>query len=68
MRMARPLRQPTRHAVGSTDRRRIQPQPQRRFSPAFGLESLDLLGIDIDQDPRAFAKFLELRNRVQDGG
>ena len=31
--------------------------------PHFGLEMLDLLGIDIDQDPHAFARFLELRNR-----
>lgn len=34
--------------------------------PAFGLEALDGLGIDIDQDPRAFAKFLELRNLMQE--
>jgi hypothetical protein len=34
----------------------------RRPNPTLGLEGLDLLGIDIDQDPRAFAKFLELRN------
>jgi hypothetical protein len=27
----------------------------------FGLEALDHLGIDIDQDPSAFAQFLELR-------
>jgi hypothetical protein len=26
------------------------------------MESLDLLGIDIDQDPRAFPKFLKLKN------
>ncbi len=30
--------------------------------PACGLETLDRMGIDIDQDPGAFAKFLELRN------
>ena len=39
---------------------------RRSLSPAFGLESLDQLGIDIDQDPRAFAKFLELKNRIQE--
>jgi hypothetical protein len=33
--------------------------------PAFGMEALDLLGIDIDQDPGAFAKFLELKNLMQ---
>jgi len=33
--------------------------------PEFGMEALDLMGIDIDQDPRAFAKFLELRNLMQ---
>ena len=32
--------------------------------PALGLEALDRLGIDIDQDPRAFAKFLELRKQT----
>jgi hypothetical protein len=31
----------------------------------FGMEGLDRLGIDIDQDPRAFAKFLELKNLMQ---
>jgi len=51
---------PTRRAVPS-DRRNIQ--PRRRLTPPFGLEALDYLGIDIDQDPRAFAKFLELRNQ-----
>jgi len=58
------LRFPSCRAV-PVDRRNAQPQPQRRLSPAFGLEALDHLGIDIDQDPRAFAKFLELKN--QDG-
>ena len=32
-----------------------------RLPPHFGLEGLDHLGIDIDQDPSAFARFLELR-------
>jgi hypothetical protein len=34
---------------------------------AFGLETLDLPGIDIDQDPHAFAKLLELTNPAQQG-
>jgi hypothetical protein len=33
--------------------------------PAFGMESLDLMGIDIDQNPQAFAQFLELKNLMQ---
>jgi hypothetical protein len=61
MRSARLLGFPARRAPGSSDRRGAQ--PRRRLSPAFGLETLDFLGIDIDQDPRAFAKFLELKNQ-----
>jgi len=57
--MRTPLRFPKRHPV--PDDRRIV-QLRRRLSPASGLEALDHLGIDIDQDPRAFAKFLELKN------
>jgi|UPI00047F308E hypothetical protein len=34
--------------------------------PIFGMETLDAIGIDIDQDPRAFAKFLELKNLMQE--
>ena len=34
-------------------------------NPAFGMEALDAMGIDIDQDPRAFAKFLELKNLMR---
>ena len=41
---------------------RFRPASLRRPYSALGLEACDLLGIDIDQDPRAFAKFLELRN------
>jgi hypothetical protein len=39
-----------------------------RAYPAFGMEVLELMGIDIDHDPRAFAKFLELKNMVNGGG
>jgi hypothetical protein len=39
--------------------------PAQCGHPAFGLEELDLMGIDIDQDPCAFAKFLELKNLMQ---
>lgn len=35
--------------------------PIEYLPPQFGLEALDYLGIDIDQDPSAFARFLELR-------
>lgn len=38
-----------------------------RAYPGFGMEVLELMGIDIDQDPRAFAKFLELKNLVSGG-
>jgi hypothetical protein len=41
---------------------RFRPPGGRGPNPMLGMEGLDLLGIDIDQDPRAFAKFLELRN------
>ena len=34
--------------------------------PGFGMEALDLMGIDIDQDPRAFARFLELKTLMQE--
>jgi hypothetical protein len=57
------LRFPARRTAAPSDRRSVP--PRRRLSPACGLEALDRLGIDIDQDPRAFAKFLELKN--QDG-
>lgn len=33
--------------------------------PGFGMEALDRMGIDIDQDPCAFAKFLELKKLMQ---
>ena len=42
---------------------RIPLRVEDRFPPHFGLEALDLFGIDIDQDPSAFARFLELRKR-----
>lgn len=45
-------------------RHRFRPVVQRRHHPALGMEGLDLLGIDIDQDPHAFAKFLELKNQA----
>jgi len=45
----------------------LRPATRHPVSPTFGLEALDLMGIDIDQDPRAFAKFLELRNRAEGG-
>jgi hypothetical protein len=32
--------------------------------PLFGLHALDLMGIDIDQDPQAFAKFLEAQRYI----
>jgi hypothetical protein len=34
-----------------------------RIAPAPGLEALEEMGIDIDQDPRAFARFLEISKR-----
>ena len=60
-----------RHPVPLNDnghrppRQRFHPPVRRRLTPAFGLEAMDLMGIDIDQDPRAFAQFLELRNAAQ---
>ncbi|WP_395022479.1 hypothetical protein [Dongia sp.] len=56
----------TRFAAGPADRPRLWPPARRSLSPAFGLETLDQMGIDIDQDPRAFARFLEMKNRAQD--
>ena len=52
-----------RYAVGHGGQR-YRPQSHRRTQPILGLEMLDHLGIDIDQDPRAFAKFLELKNQL----
>jgi hypothetical protein len=43
-------------------RQRAVHVPAHCRHPGFGLEALDLMGIDIDQDPCAFAKFLELKN------
>jgi hypothetical protein len=67
MHSAGPRRAVSRVAVSPSDRHALPRQARRALSPAFGLESLDQLGIDIDQDPRAFAKFLELKNRAQEG-
>jgi hypothetical protein len=67
MRAASPLRTVFRVAGSPTDRHHLRSPARRPLSPAFGLESLDHLGIDIDQDPRAFAKFLELKSRAQEG-
>ncbi len=67
MRAISPRRTGCRVAFGPTDRHHLRGPARRPLSPAFGLESLDQLGIDIDQDPRAFAKFLELKNRAQEG-
>jgi hypothetical protein len=39
--------------------------PAQACHPGFGLESLERMGIDIDQDPRAFARFLELKNLIR---
>jgi hypothetical protein len=50
-----------KNALQSAERRLRAPAPFRH--PGLGLESLDLMGIDIDQDPHAFAKFLELHAR-----
>jgi len=36
-------------------------RPVQGHHPVFGLEALDRMGIDIDQDPCAVAQFLELR-------
>jgi hypothetical protein len=67
MRAASPRRAGFRVAISPNDRHPLRSPAGRPLSPAFGLESLDHLGIDIDQDPRAFAKFLELKNRAQLG-
>ena len=40
-------------------------RPLQSGHPTLGMEGLDLMGIDIDQDPRAFAKFLELTKVTQ---
>jgi hypothetical protein len=64
MRAVSPLGTVFRVAGSPTDRQPLRSPARRPLSPAFGLESLDQLGIDIDQDPRAFAKFLELKNRA----
>jgi hypothetical protein len=61
----RPVRLVTRDAAGPAGRGRVHPLLRRGLPPAFGLEALDRMGIDIDQDPRAFAKFLELQNQAQ---
>lgn len=52
-------------APQTAERRLRAPAPGRHPGghPGLGLESLDLMGIDIDQDPHAFAKFLELHAR-----
>ena len=65
--IARPQRLSARN--DNTARQRLHrmaahQKPQRRAPSAIGLEMLDHLGIDIDQDPSAFAKFLELRNQT----
>jgi hypothetical protein len=67
MRVVSPRRTGFRVVASPSDRHHLRGPARRPLSPAFGLESLDELGIDIDQDPRAFAKFLELKNRAQDG-
>lgn len=36
-----------------------------RAYPAFGVEVMELMGIDIDQDPRAFVLFLQLQKQVR---
>lgn len=53
-------------ADGAGQRPGRAPIPCR--NPVFGMEALDLLGIDIDQDPGAFAKFLELKTLMQAHG
>jgi hypothetical protein len=44
---------------------RIVRVPAHCRHPGFGMEALDLMGIDIDQDPLAFARFLELKKLMQ---
>jgi hypothetical protein len=36
-----------------------------RALPAFGLEMMDMMNIDIDQDRAAFAEFLSLQKRIR---
>jgi hypothetical protein len=70
--MRHPSRSParSRHPSALNDnvlwhgRQRHSPQTHQRTQLILGLEMLDHLGIDIDQDPRAFAKFLELKNQL----
>ena len=50
------------HGVGQ----RAARGPAHCRHPGFGMEALDLMGIDIDQDPRAFARFLELKTLMQE--
>lgn len=38
-----------------------------RAYPAFGMEVLELMGIDIDQDRNAFVMFLQLQKQVRGG-
>jgi hypothetical protein len=47
--------------MGTRDPVRVEDKDFHRLPQYFGLEGLDHLGIDIDQDPSAFARFLELR-------
>jgi hypothetical protein len=59
---------PTRTPANPVRFRRPIPRRPSAFKPgAFGMETLDLMGIDIDQDPHAFAKLLELTNPAQQG-
>jgi hypothetical protein len=57
--------------IDLAEMRRRRPHIEKRIpmarcpKAAFGLEALDFMGIDIDQDPTAFAKFLELKNHMQ---
>lgn len=37
-----------------------------RAYPGFGLEALELMGIDIDRDRDAYAMFLALQQRVRE--
>jgi hypothetical protein len=67
MRGTSPWRTRIRVAVSSIERNPLRSPAGRPLSPVFGLEALDQMGIDIDQDPRAFARFLEIQNRVQEG-
>lgn len=73
-----PAKEVTRHVESSVDTIETRRQGQIpaawaemiewcRAYPGFGMEVLDMMGIDIDADPRAFAKFLELKNLVNGG-